>query len=124
MSLNLPWPSKFTQKLIILRLDWLESCRSFDSFKLNASLKIILVYIFLVRRSISSCCLWGLVVPLFCFLMPKVKFLSFWSEIVKWLLGATHVFGRNFTFCTFVCNHGALNLCVHVVALPASVTMS
>ena len=34
------------------------------------------------------------------------------------------IFGRSFIFCTFVCNHGALFLRLHVVALPASVTMS
>ena len=39
VSLNLPWPSKFTKNLIILRLDQLESCRSFDSFDLETSLK-------------------------------------------------------------------------------------
>ena len=49
-------------------------------------------------------------VPLFCSLMPKVKILKFWSEIVKRLFGATHVFGRNFTFCNLVFIGGALNL--------------
>ena len=77
VSLNLPWPSKLTKKMIILQLDQMESCRSFDSFELNTSLKIILVYFFLDIRSISSCCFCGLVVLLFCSLMPKVKFLSF-----------------------------------------------
>ena len=33
------------------------------------------------------------------------------------------IFGRSFIFCTFVCNHGALNLHLQVLALPASVTM-
>ena len=80
----------------------MESCRSFDSFELNASLKTILIYFFLVTRSISSFCFCGLVVLLFCSLMPKVKFLSSWSEIVKRLFGATHVFRRNFTFSSFV----------------------
>ena len=101
VSLNLPWPSKFTKKMIFSRLDQLESCRRLESFNLDASLKQILVYFFLVTRSISICCLWGLVVPFICSLMPKVKILNFWSEIVKRLLGATHVFGRNFTFCYF-----------------------
>ena len=122
-SLNLPWPSKCTKKLILL-LGLLESCRSFDSFNLDASLKLILVYFFLVTRSISICCLRGLVAPLFCSLMPKVKILSFWSEIVKRLFGATHVFGRNFTFCNFVFIGGALNLLRHVVDLSLSLTMS
>ena len=124
VSLNLPRPNKFTKKLIILLLDLLESCRSFDSFNLDASLKLILVYFFLVTRSISICCLWGLVVPLFCSLVPKVKILNFWCEIVKWLFGATHVFGRNFTFCNFVFIGGALNLLRHVVDLSLSLTMS
>ena len=78
----------------------------------------------LVTRSTSICCLWGLVVPLFCSLMPKVKILNFWSEIVKRLLGATHVFRRNFTFCNFVFIGGALNLLRHVVDLSLSLTMS
>ena len=36
----------------------------------------------------------------------------------------THVFGRSFIFYNFVCKHGALHFRLHVVALPASVTMS
>ena len=79
----------------------MESCRSFDSFELNASLKIILVYFSLVTRSISSCCFCGLVLLLFCSLLPNVKVLSFWSEIIKRLLGETHVFGRTFIFLYF-----------------------
>ena len=102
----------------------MQFCRSFDSFKLDASLKIILVYFFLVTRSISICCFWGLVAPLFCSLMPKVMILSFWSEIVKRLFGATHVFGRNFTFCNFGFIGGALNLLRHVVELSVSLTPS
>ena len=94
----------------------MESCRSFESFILNASLKIVLVHFFMVTRSISSCCLWGLVVFfLICSLMPKVKILSLWSEIVKRFLGLTHVFGRNFTFFDFVFNGGALNSLQNVV---------
>ena len=62
-------------------------------------------------------------VLLFCSLMPKVKILNFWSEIVKRLFGATHVFGRNFTFCNFVFIGGALNLLRHVVELSVSLTM-
>ena len=34
------------------------------------------------------------------------------------------IFGRSFIFCTFVCNHGVLNLRLQVLALPASVTMA
>ena len=109
VSLNLPWPSKFTKKLIILRLDWLESCRSFDSFNTESSLKKSLVYFLLVTRSIFSCCLWSFVVPLFCSLMPNVKVLSFWSEIIKRLLSQIHVLGRTFYFCIFLCNGGALD---------------
>ena len=124
VSLNLPWPSKFIKKVIILRLNYLESCRSFDSFNPDASLKIILVHFFLVTRSISICCLWGLVVPLFCSLTPKIKILNFRSEIVKRLFGSTHVFGRNFTFCNFAFIGGALNLLRHVVELSVSLTMS
>ena len=36
----------------------------------------------------------------------------------------THVSERSLIFYTFVCKHGALHLHLHVVALPASVTMS
>ena len=36
----------------------------------------------------------------------------------------THVFESPCIFYTFVCKHGALHLRLHVVALPASVTMS
>ena len=32
-------------------------------------------------------------------------------------------FGRSFIFCTFVCNDGALSFSLHVVVLPASVTL-
>ena len=35
-----------------------------------------------------------------------------------------HVFKRSFIFYTFVCKQGALHLRLHVVSLPASVTMS
>ena len=101
VSLNLPRSNKFRKKLIILRLDSLESCRSFDNFNLQASLKTILVYFFLVTMSIFSCCLWGFVVPLFCSLMPNVKVLSFRSEKFKKLSEGTHFFGRTFIFCTF-----------------------
>ena len=63
-------------------------------------------------------------VPLFCSLMPNVKVLSFWSEIIKQLLGETDVFGRTFNFCIFHCNGGALDLLRHVVDLSVSLTMS
>ena len=46
------------------------------------------------------------------------------SEIFELFSGKTHVFGRSFIFHTFVCNHGALNLRLNVVAWPTSVTMS
>ena len=36
----------------------------------------------------------------------------------------THIFESFFIFCTFVRHHGALILRLHVVALPASATMS
>ena len=65
-----------------------------------------------------------LLVPLFCSLMPNVKVLSFWSEIIKRLLGETHVFGRTFIFCNLLCNGGALDLLRHVVDLSVSFTMS
>ena len=45
VSLNLPWPSKFTKKLINLRLDLLESCRSFDIFYLETSFKKIILLV-------------------------------------------------------------------------------
>ena len=96
------------------------SWRSFDSFTLKASLKIILVYFFLVTMSIFSCCLKGFVVPLFC----SQKVLSLWCEIFKRLLGETHVFGRIFIFCIFLCNGVALNLIRHVVDLSISLSMS
>ena len=109
--------------LIILQLDYLEACKNFNSFNLKASPKITLVYFFLVTRPIFRCCFWGFVVPLFCSLMPNVKVLSFWSDIIKRLLGETHVFGRIFIFELF-CNHGALNLRMQVLGLPASVSMA
>ena len=56
--------------------------------------------------------------------MPKVKVSSFWSEIIKRLLGETHVFGRTFIFCIFLCNGGALDLLRGVVDLSVSLTMS
>ena len=124
VSLKLPWPSKFTKKLIILRFDQYESCRSFDSFNLKASLKKNLVYSFLVTRSIFSCYIWKFVIPMFCSLIPNVQVLSFWSELFKRLIGETHVFGRTVIFCIFVCNGGALNLLRHVVELLVSLTMS
>ena len=124
VSLNLPWPSKFTKILIILRLDSMESCRSFETFNLEASLKKNLVYFFLITRSTFSCCLWGSAVPLFCSLMPNVKLLRFWSEIIKRILGETHVFGRTFIFCAFLCYGGALGLLRNVVDLSVSVNMS
>ena len=110
----------FTTWLVgVLRL-----VRSFDSFNLKASLKIILVYYLLVTRSIFSCCFWGFVVPIFCSLMPNVKVLSFWSELFKRLIGETHVFGRTFIFCIFLCNAGALDLLRHVVDFSVSLSMS
>ena len=102
----------------------LESCRSFDRFILEASLKKILVYFFLVTRSIFSCCLWGFAVPLFCSLMPNVKVLRFSSEIIKRLLGETHVFGRTFISWSFPCYGGSLYLVRHVVDLSVSISMS
>ena len=57
-------------------------------------------------------------VPLFCYLVPNVKNLSFLAEIIKRLLGETNVFGRTFIFCMF------LDLPRHVVDLLVSLTMS
>ena len=112
------------KKKIILRLDSLKSCKSFDSFNLKASIKIMLVYFFLVTRSIFSCCFWGFVVPLFCSQLPNVKHLSFWSEIFKRLLGEAHVFRRTFIFCIFPCSSGALKMLRHVVDLSVPLTVS
>ena len=56
--------------------------------------------------------------------MPNVQVLSFWSEFLKQLLGETHVSGRTFVFCSFLCNGGALNTLRHVVDLSVSLTMS
>ena len=64
------------------------------------------------------------VVPSFCSLMPNVQVLSFWSELFKRLLGETHVFGRTFIFCIFLCNGGAFKTFRHVVDLSVSLTMS
>ena len=97
--------------------------QKFDSFKMDASLKKSLVYLFLVTRFICSCCLWGFVVPLFCSLMPNVKVLSFWSEIIKRFLVETHVFGTTFIFCIFLHNGGAPDLLRHLVDLSVSLTM-
>ena len=59
------------------------------------------------------------------FSMRRLEFLIFFGlKFSNCFPVKTHVFGRSFIFCTFVCNHGALNLRLHVVALPASVTMS
>ena len=55
--------------------------------------------------------------------MPNVQVLSFWSEIIKQLLGETRVFGRTFIFCIFFCNGGALDLLWQVVELSVSLTM-
>ena len=63
-------------------------------------------------------------VPLFCSLMPNLNVLSFWSEIIKRLLGETNVFRRTFIFCTFLCNGGVLDLLRGVVDLSVSLTMS
>ena len=63
-------------------------------------------------------------VPLFCSLLRNVKVLSFWAERIKRLLGETHVFGRTFIFCIFLCNAGALNLLRHLVDLSVSLTIS
>ena len=63
-------------------------------------------------------------VATFCSLMPKVQVLSFWSELFKRLISETHVFGRTFVFCIFLCNGGALHLLRHVVDLSVSLTMS
>ena len=63
-------------------------------------------------------------VPLFCSLIPNVQVLSFWSELFKGFLGETHVFGKTFIFCTFLCNGRALNILRHVVDLSVSLTMS
>ncbi len=63
-------------------------------------------------------------VPSFCSVLPNVKVLSFWSEIIKRLLGETHIFGRTFIFRTFLCYGGAPDLLRHVIDLSVSLTMS
>ena len=99
VSLNLPWPSKFTKKLIILRLDKLESCRSFHSFNLEAFLKksfSLLLPGYKVHLQL---------LPLrFCdsfvlFSNAKRKSFEFLKERIKRLLGETHVFeGPSFLY--------------------------
>ena len=54
----------------------------------------------------------------------KVFFMFFRLKSSNGFHVETHVFERFFIFCTFVRNHGALILRMHVVAMPASVTMS
>ena len=71
-----------------------------------------------------SCRHWGFVVLFVCSLMPNVKVLSFWCEIVKRLLGEIQVFGMTLIFSIFPCNGVALNLLRHLVDLSVSLTMS
>ena len=58
------------------------------------------------------------------FSTAKRETFEFWSQIFKRLLGETHVFGRTFSFCIFLCNDGALNLLRRVVDLSVSLKMS
>ena len=89
-----------------------------------ASLRIILVYFFPGYKVHLQLLLLQFYGYYFCSLMPNVQALSFWSESFKGLIGETHVFGRTFIFCIFLCNGGAPNLLRHVVDLSVSLNMS
>ena len=124
-SVTMSWPAETTLKLNRSGPDFLVLVlQSSNSFNLNAFFNFASVYFFLVTWYMFSFCLWGLVVPSFCSPCEDWIFWFFGLKISKCFPVKTHVFGRAFNFCTFVRNHGALNLRLHVVALPASVTMS
>ena len=123
-SVTMSWPAETTEKMHRSGLDFLvlvlQSSSSFNEWFFNFAS----VYFFLVTWYMFSFCLWGLVVPSFCSPCEDWIFWFFGLKFSKCFPVKTHVFGRAFNFCTFVRNHGALNLRLHVVALPASVTMS
>ena len=107
---------------------WLlrSSLAKFWQFHSECCFSILLQFIFFCLR--SPCSVVAFVVLWFpCFLLlAKIrKFLIFfWSEMFKWFLGESHVFGRSSFFVLFVGNYGALNLRLPVLALSESVTMS
>ena len=102
------------KKMIILRLDRLESCRIFDNFNLETSLKKISLLVPGYKVHLQ-------LLPLsFC---GSFVLSSFAKHENFDLLGEANVSEGPF-FCIFLCNGGALDLLRHVVDLSVSLTMS
>ena len=68
--------------------------------------------------------LWGVVVLLFCSPWEEWVFELFCLKSSNCFPVKTRFFKRPFFFVRSVCNHGALKLHLHVVALPASLARS
>ena len=86
--------SKTTEKLIILRLDCLESSRFSDGFILNADLKVTLLRFFLVARSNFNCLFSGpLCSPELFHKFESDVFIIFFFSILRTDFDETHVCG-------------------------------
>ena len=123
-SLAVSWPAEITWKLNSSGLNFLVLVlQSSNSFILNAFFKFASVNFFLITWFMFRFCLQGLVVLLFC---------SPYDDWIFWFFGLKNSdcspLKLNFSegpswFVRSVCNHDALKLRLHVVALSSSLAM-
>ena len=124
LSLAMSWIAEITLKLNRSGLDFLVLVlQSSNSFVLNAFFNFASVNFFLATRFMFSFCFQGVVVRFFC---------SPYDDWIFWFFGLKLsncsplelVFSEGPSFIVrSVCNHGALKLRLHVVALSSSLAM-
>ena len=125
-SLAMAWSAEFTKNSNRSGLDFsLLVLQSSNSFILNAFFNFASVNFFLDTWFMFSFCLQGLVVLLFCSPYDDWMFFLFFGLIISKCSPLKLVFsgGPSF-FVRPLCNHGALKLRLHEVALSSSLAMA
>ena len=125
-SVTLSWLAKTTKKLNTSGVDSLVLVlQKSNNFNLNAFFNFPSVCFCLVTSSLFNSCIYRPCVSLGFSEGSRIMFLSFLClNFSNCFPVKTLVFERYFLFCTSVCNHWDLKFRLHLVAVPASVTLS
>ena len=126
VSVTMSWPTKSTYKLNMSGLDFLALVlQSSKSFDMNAFSSFFLFYFLLFTKSFFNWRFQSPCVPLVFWEMENNVLVLFFVWNLQTVFSLKPMFSEcPLFFLLFVCNDGALNLHLQVLALSASVTMA
>ena len=90
-----------------------------NTFDLNAFFQVLFTLVLTVYKGHIQLLFLGTVYSAGLFDLGQKLLLFFLLKSSNGFHVETHIFGRSFIFCTFVCNHVALKFRLHVAALAA-----